>query len=77
MKLILFGIIVIIIILGWKHFILDYDKCYSEMENDGNACFGHCGGICGGTRNTEYLSEMCIHCPYYVSVDHQKGKRKK
>ncbi len=71
-KLILFGIIAIIMILGWQHFISDYDKCYSEMEDDGAAVFGCCGGVVGGTRNTEYLSEMCIHCPYYTPIDSRK-----
>lgn len=75
-KSVLFGIIVIAIILGTQHVISDYDKCYSEMEDDGIAVFGCCHGIVGGTRNTGYLSEMCIDCPYYTPVDSLKGERK-
>lgn len=59
-----------------KSFVSDYDKCYSEMEDDGIAVFGCCHGIVGGTRNTGYLSEMCIDCPYYTPVDSLKGERK-
>lgn len=74
-KLIIFGIIIIAMILGLQHFISDYDKCYSEMEDDGIAVFGCCGGVVGGTRNTGYLSEMCIDCPYYTPINQKEDKK--
>ena len=60
----------------FSNFISDYDKCYSDQENAGYAVFGSCPGVCGGTKNTEYLSEMCIDCPYfvYISVDISEAK---
>lgn len=46
---------------------LDYnDKCYNQMESEGRASFGICGGVAGGDKSTEYLSYSCIDCPYYV-----------
>ena len=36
------------------------------MEYEGHAAMGCCGGIVGGTKATEYLSESCIDCPYFV-----------
>lgn len=44
----------------------EYDKCYSEMEREGYAAMGCCGGVVGGTSATEYLSENCIGCPHLV-----------
>lgn len=70
MTIILMLIILITPIL--KSFISDYDKCYSEMENDGIAVFGCCHGIAYGTQNIGYLSKKCIHCPYYTSVNSLK-----
>lgn len=75
-KLIVVLVLIMIVIPILKSFISDYDKCYSKMEDDGIAVFGCCRGIVGGTRNTGYLSEMCIDCPYYTSVDSLKGERK-
>lgn len=39
-----------------------YDDCYNNMES---AKEGKCSGKAGGTKATEYLSEMCIDCPYF------------
>lgn len=39
-----------------------YDDCYNNMES---ATGGKCSGMSGGTKATEYLSEICINCPYF------------
>lgn len=39
-----------------------YDDCYISMEFAKNR---KCHGQAGGTKATEYLSEMCIDCPYF------------
>lgn len=39
-----------------------YDDCYNNVESAKN---GKCSGKAGGTKATEYLSEMCIDCPYF------------
>ena len=50
-----------------KIFILDeFEKCYNRMEDRGIAVFGCCCGVTGGDKNTEYLSESCIGCPFLV-----------
>lgn len=41
-----------------------YARCYTTQEYLGHAVFGMCGGLSGGTSNTEYLSESCVGCPY-------------
>lgn len=44
-----------------------YEKCYSDMEYEGYASMGCCGGITGGgTKATDYLSETCCGCPHLV-----------
>lgn len=45
-----------------------YEPCYNDRENEGYAVFGMYGGAVGGTRNTGYLSEECISCPYYTDM---------
>ena len=55
------GIILVLIIYGASY---DYGKCYSEMVKRGIAANGVCGGLVGGTKNTGYLQEMCINCPF-------------
>lgn len=55
------GIILVFIIYGASY---DHDKCYSEMVKRGIASEGRCGGLVGGTKNTGYLQEMCIDCPF-------------
>ncbi len=43
----------------WKRKL--YYSCYKNIEGAKN---GKCPGLTGGTKATEYLSEMCIGCPY-------------
>lgn len=45
-----------------------YESCYVARKDEGYAVFGMCGGTVGGTRNTGYLSEECISCPYYTDI---------
>lgn len=45
-----------------------YENCYTDMEYQGIASMGCCGGVVGGTSATEYLSESCIGCPHLVLV---------
>lgn len=46
-----------------------YRKCYSIRKDQRIAVSGMCDGVVGGTINTEYLSEECINCPYYVGFE--------
>lgn len=55
------GIILVLIIYSLSY---DHGKCYSEMVKRGIAAEGTCGGLVGGTKNTGYLQEMCIDCPF-------------
>ena len=63
-----------ILTIGFISFLLllykltqtDHDKCYSDMEYEGKAAMGCCGGIAGGSKSTDYLSEICCDCPYLV-----------
>ena len=43
-----------------------YERCYSDMEYEGYASMGCCGGLTGGTKQTDYLSETCCSCPHLV-----------
>lgn len=36
------------------------------MEYEGKAAMGCRGGIAGGSKSTDYLSEICCDCPYLV-----------
>ena len=53
----------------------DHDNCYSEMEHEGKAAMGCCGGIFGGGKSTDYLSEICCDCPYLVLDGHYVNKK--
>lgn len=70
-------------IISIKNFFKDsailwnYSLCYNHMESTGYAVFECCGGITGGTRSTEYLSEMCIDCPYFTEIDIKYMKEEK
>ena len=46
----------------------DYEKCYSDMEYEGYASMGCCGGLTGVIKSTDYLSETCCSCPHYVDL---------
>ena len=48
--------------------------CYDEMEKQGIAVFGMCGGTAGGDCNTDYLSYECIDCPYFVGLEIHREK---
>ena len=61
----LFAILLIISVVIWG-ITQEFDKCYSDMEWEGHASMNSCGGKCGGTKSTDYLSEKCISCPYLV-----------
>ena len=61
----LFTLLLIAVAMIWG-VIPEYDKCYSDMEWAGYASMNCCGGKCGGTKSTDYLSETCISCPYLV-----------
>ena len=42
------------------------EHCYEEMEKQGIAVFGMCGGLTGGDRYSGNLQYDCIDCKYYV-----------
>ena len=54
----------------------DYEKCYSDMEYEGDASMGCCGGITGSIKSTDYLSETCCNCPHLVLGHDQIRKEK-
>lgn len=63
-------IIIISVMIIWVviYSLNDHEVCYTDMEKQGRAAMGLCCGTSGGTRNTNYLSELCIDCPHYTSV---------
>ena len=63
----LFALLLIIAVIIWA-VIPDYEKCYSDRELEGYAAMQCCKGLNGGTKDTDYLSEMCIGCPHYVDL---------
>ncbi len=76
-------LLVVVIFLGFACWLIDfcrtdYDKCYSEMELTGNAVFGMCCGLTGGTSATEYLSEQCVSCPHLrlAPKSEEKGEKR-
>ncbi len=64
LKIIGFIFLAVIFILIICAASYNHDKCYSEMVKRGIAANGVCGGLVGGTKNTGYLQEMCIDCPF-------------
>lgn len=66
MKYVITIIFVALVIWIVKSLPTAHEDCYKSMEKEGYAVFGCCGGAVGGTAATEYLSEMCIGCPYFV-----------
>lgn len=46
-----------------------YEACYTKREYSGDAAMGLCGGMVGGTKATEYLSEQCVGCPHLCPVN--------
>ena len=53
------------------------DTCYSEMEKEGYAAMGCCGGMVGGDRNTGFLSYSCIDCPHLVLINERRNEMSK
>ena len=67
-KLIVFlAFLLIIAVVIWG-VTPDYEKCYSNMEYEGYASMNCCGGLTGGTKSTNYLSETCCSCLHYVDL---------
>ena len=58
-------ILLIIAVVIWA-LTPEYEKCYSNREYEGYASMGCCGGLTGGTKATDYLSETCCSCPHLV-----------
>lgn len=48
---IVISVILLAILWGVAHFTSDYDKCYSERENEGHAIFQCCGRILVGNKS--------------------------
>lgn len=65
-------IVPLFILFILKRMITDYDKCYSSMEYKWIAVNGSCCGVFGGTEATDYLSESCIDCPYFVMPEKEE-----
>ena len=61
----LFALLLIIAVVIWA-LTPEYEKCYSDREHEGYASMGCCGGLTGGTKATDYLSETCCSCPHLV-----------
>ena len=72
--LLAFLLIIAVIILAVTP---EYDKCYSDREREGYASMNCCGGLTGGTKTTDYLSEMCIGCPHYVDLGRDPIRKEK
>ena len=64
----LFAFLLILLIIAVVIWALtpEYEKCYSDREYEGYASMGCCGGLTGGTKATDYLSETCCSCPHLV-----------
>ena len=64
----LFAFLLILLIIAVVIWALtpEYEKCYSDGEYEGYASMGCCGGLTGGTKATDYLSETCCSCPHLV-----------
>lgn len=74
-KIIFLACIIVGIFLTINLLTTDYDKCYSDMEYEGYAAMGCCGGLTGGTKSTDYLSETCVSCPYLVLLHEKEDLR--
>ena len=61
----LLAFLLIIAVIIWA-VTPEYEKCYSDREYEGYASMGCCGGLTGGTKTTDYLSETCYGCPHLV-----------
>ena len=63
--IVIFALLLIVAVVVWG-LTTDYDKCYSDMEYEGYASMGCYGGLTGGTKAIDYLSETCYSCPHLV-----------
>ena len=50
-------------------YYLSHEWCYDEMEADGAAAGGYCFGVVGGSKEMNYLSDMCLDCPHWVPLE--------
>ena len=48
---------------------LSHEWCYDRMEANGAATEGYCFGAVGGSKETDYLSDMCLDCPHWVPLE--------
>ena len=48
---------------------LSHEWCYDRMEADGAVIGGYCFGVVGGSKETDYLSDMCLDCQYWVPLE--------
>jgi hypothetical protein len=45
-------------------FMMTREECYENTKSVDGKCYG----VVGGTKNTDYLSEYCIDCPYCTMI---------
>ena len=48
---------------------LSHEWCYDRMEADGVAAGDYCFGVVGGSKEMNYLSDMCLDCPHWVPLE--------
>lgn len=48
---------------------LSHEWCYDRMEADGAAIGNYCFGVVGGSKETDYLSDMCLDCQHWVPLE--------
>jgi hypothetical protein len=58
--------------INWLKYHLSHEWCYDRMEKEGIAIFGCCCGVVGGGKQTNYLSETCMGCPYWTPIDRER-----
>ena len=58
--------------IKWLKYRLSHEWCYDQMEERGVAAFGCCCGLAGGSKATNYLSEMCCDCPHWTLTDGER-----
>ena len=48
---------------------LSHEWCYDRMEADGAAIGSYSFGVIGGSRETNYLSDMCLDFQHWVPLE--------
>ena len=48
---------------------LSHEWCYYRMEEDGVVTMGCCCGVVGGSKETDYLSDMCLDCQHWIPLE--------